>query len=266
MCVGTGGLALKPSRLVTYGVVLVLELVLSLFVGVVSASSRPSTQLDWMGHDWTVTNGAMAGVARGRPSNVYVDANGYLHLMVTKKGRSVTAGQLFSADEMGFGTYQWVVEGAVDDMDPHVVLGLFPYGPEAGIGRDGENEIDIEFSKWGNTLCGGACNADFNVYPSSGNFSVGSTEDDFNVNLNGGDVVTARIAWSSTSISETVMSGSQPLGVTQNVLQTWTFAPSDYLVRIPQQAVPVGMNLWCFRKKAASSQAVIIQSFQYVAQ
>jgi hypothetical protein len=38
------------------------------------------------------------------------------------------------------------------------------------------------------------------------------------------------------------------------------------LVRIPQQPVPVGMNLWCFKKKTASSQAVVIQSFQYLAQ
>jgi hypothetical protein len=229
-------------------------------------SSRTNTQLNWMAHDWTLTNGGMAGVARGRPSNVYVDASGYLHLTITKKHRTVTAAELFSNDRMGFGTYQWVVQGALDNMDPHTVLGLFPYGPQGGVGRDGENEIDIEFSKWGNTLCGGACNADFTVYPSTGNFQTGSTEDDFTVNMNGGNVVTARMTWSSTSITETVMSGPQPLGTTLNVLHKWTFAPPDYLVRIPQQPVPVGMNLWCFKKKTASSQAVVIQSFQYLAQ
>ena len=238
---------------------------MSLVIGLALPAASPAgTQLSWKGHEWTVTNGGMAGVARGRPSNVYVDSNGYLHLMITKKRRSVTAGELFSNDNMGFGTYQWEIQGAVDNMDPHAVLGLFPYGPEHGIGRDGENEIDIEFSRWGNTLCGGACNADFTVYPSSGHFAVGATEDDFNVNLSGGNLVTARLAWSSTSITETVMSGLQRLGTTQNVLQTWTFAPPDYLVRIPQQPVPVGMNLWCYKKRVASSQAVTVQSFQYV--
>jgi hypothetical protein len=218
-----------------------------------------------MGHEWTITNGGMAGVARGRPSNVSVDSSGYLHLLITKKHRSVTAAELFSTDAMGFGTYQWEIEGPIDNMDPHAVLGLFPYGPQNGTGRDGENEIDVEFSKWGNTLCGGVCNADFTVYPSTGNFNTGPTEHDFNVNLSGGNQVTARITWSSTAITETVMAGFQPLGTTQNVLQTWTFAPPDYLVRIPQRAVPVGMNLWCFKKKVASSQAVTIQSFQYAA-
>jgi hypothetical protein len=224
-----------------------------------------STQLSWMGHEWTITNGGMAGVARGRPSNVAVDSSGYLHLMITRKRKSVTAAELFSNDAMGFGTYQWEVQGPVDSMDPHAVLGLFPYGPKRGIGRDGENEIDIEFSRWNSTLCAGACNADFTVYPSSGNFNIGPTEDDFAVNLGGEDLLTARVTWSSTSVTETVMSGAQQLGTTQNVLHTWTFAPPDYLVRIPQQPVPVGMNLWCFKGKPASSQAVIIQSFQYVA-
>jgi hypothetical protein len=223
-----------------------------------------STQLSWMGHQWTITNGGMAGVARGRPSNVQLDSSGYLHLMITRKRNKATAAELFSNDTMGFGTYQWEVQGPVDNMDPHAVLGLFPYGPKDGIGRDGENEIDIEFSRWNNTLCGGACNADFTVYPSTGNFNAGPTEDDFAVNLGGEDLLTARMTWSSTSITETVMSGAQPLGTTQHVLHTWTFAPPDYLVRIPQQPVSVGMNLWCFRGKPASSQAVIIQSFQYV--
>lgn len=260
------GITLRSLRFATYAVSLVLVAVLFSNQGGTHSSSRTNTALNWMGHDWTLTNGGMAGVARGRPSNVYVDPSGYLHLTITKKRRTVTAGELFSNDKMGFGTYQWVVQGALDNMDPHTVLGLFPYGPQGGVGRDGENEIDIEFSRWANTMCGGSCNADFTVYPSTGNVHSGSTEEDFNVNLNGGSVVTARMTWSSTSITETVMSGSQPLGTTQDVLHSWTFAPSDNLVRIPQQPVPVGMNLWCFKKKVASSQAVVIKSFQYLAQ
>jgi hypothetical protein len=61
------------------------------------------------------------------------------------------------------------------------------------------------------------------------------------------------------------MSGLQPLGSTQDVLESWSYEPPDYLTRIPQQPVPVGMNLWCFKRKVASSQAVTILSFDYVA-
>jgi hypothetical protein len=257
----------RPSRVAVFGLSLVLGLAPFATRGTTHRShARTTTYLNWMGHDWVVTNGPMAGVVRGRPSNVYIDSDGYLHLTITKKGRDVTTGELFSTDRMGFGTYQWVVRGTVDNMDPHTVLGLFPYGPEAGIGKDGEDEIDIEFSKWGNSLCGGMCNADFNVYPSTGNGSVGSTENDFSMNLSGGDLVTARMTWTSASITETLMAGAQPVGTTQTVLHTWTFAPPDHQVRIPQEAVPVGMNLWCFRKKTATSQSVVVQSFQYAAQ
>ena len=249
------GQSVRFSCLAAFGVGLALA--------TLPAISR-ATGLNWMGHNWTVTNGPMAGVARGRPSNVQLDANGYLHLMITRKRGGATAGELFSNDRMGFGTYQWQIQGPVDNMDPHAVLGLFPYGPQNGLGVDGENEIDIEFSKWGNTLCGGACNADFTIYPSTGNAGVGPTEDDFRVNLGGVDLLTARMSWSSRSIVETVMSGLQPPGTTQNVLHTWTFAPPDYLLRIPQTPVPLGMNLWCFRKKTATSQSVIIRSFEYL--
>jgi hypothetical protein len=227
-------------------------------------------QLVWKGHSWNETTGGMVGKVKGNPANISVDANGYLHLTINKRNGKYTASEMFSADYMGFGTYQYWIQGAVDNMDKSTVLGLFPYGPIVGIGSDngpgGEDELDIEFSKWGNTLCNGACNADFTIYPSTGNAAVGSTEDDFKINLNGGTLVTARLEWSSTSVRGTIMSGLQPIGTTQNVLHTWTFAPPDYTVRIPQVAVPLGMNLWVFRSLPASKQEVIIRDFQFVPQ
>ncbi len=240
--------------------------VLSLAIGASSAASETSSQLTWMGRQWTITNGGIAGVAPGRLSNVYVDSNGYLHLLITRKGKGKkdTGAELLSNENLGFGTYQWEIQGHVDQMDPHTVLGLFPYGPDRGIGKEGVNEIDIEFSQWGGNLCGGACNADFTVYPALGHKRLGLTEDDFDVNLEGGELVTARLTWSSTSITETDMAGLQPLGTTQDVLHTWTFAPSEYLERIPQEPLPLAMNLWCFEKPAATNQAVIIRSFEYV--
>ena len=245
-----------------------INLFLALFLASCGgSSSTPSNVvkdgLNWKGHQWAVTTGAMAGVARGNPANVSVDANGYLHLKITNNGGAFTAAELFSKDNLGFGTYQWQIQGSIDNMDPATVLGFFPYGPQASIGIDGENELDIEFSKWGNTLCGGACNADFTFFPSTGNKSIGSTENDFKVNLGAGALTTARLVWNSTSVVATVMSGLQPVGTTANVLHTWTFSPSDYTVRIPQQPVPVGMNLWCFQTTPASNQEVIIQDFQF---
>jgi hypothetical protein len=221
----------------------------------------PNT-LQWRGRNWNVTTGGMAGVAKGDPANVSVDGNGYLHLRIVNRDGSYTAAELFTADNLGFGTYQWQIEGAVDKFDPTTVLGLFNYGPKAGIGVDAENEIDIEFSQWNNTCHG--CNADFTFYPSTGNKSLGPREDNFTFTPNASTLTTARFEWSSTKIVATIISGLQPIGTTANVLQTLTFAPPDYAARIPQVPLPVGMNFWCFKSSPAGNQEIILRNFQFV--
>ncbi len=62
--------------------------------------------LKWKGYDWNLTNGGMAGVANGAPANISVDANGYLHLKITKTGNTWTASEMFTVQKLGFGTYQ----------------------------------------------------------------------------------------------------------------------------------------------------------------
>lgn len=225
-----------------------------------SVVSGAQSQIAWQGHTWKITNGGMAGVAPGSPSNVIVDSDGRLHMSIIKNGGTWTAAELFTVDDMGFGTYQWVVEGNVWDMDPVTVLGLFPYGPVHGIGKDAMNEIDIEFSQWNNTC---ACNADFTVYPAvARDHGKSSYELNFKVDQ-GTTLTTARMVWSSRSIVFTLMSGDQPIGTTANVLKTATFAPSE-ATDIPQQPIPVGINLWAFKAVPATNQSAIIRSFRYV--
>ena len=226
----------------------------------------PRRILAWKGLTWKVTDGHMAGVAKGNPANVFIDRNGYLHLRIVNRNGSYTSAEVFSTNKMGYGTYQWWIQGAIDNMDKSTVLGLFPYGPVAGIGKDAEDELDIEFSKWNNTLCKGACNADFTFYPATGNKQLGPTEKDFAVNLKGGTLTTARLVWTPTSVTGTVMRGLQPIGATANVIKTWTFAPPDPKARIPQQPMPTGMNLWCFKVLPASDQEVILRNFEFVPQ
>jgi len=222
----------------------------------------PAESLSWMGREWRLTDGGMAGVVKGNPANISVDANGYLHLRIINRAGTVTASELFTAQKLGFGTYQWQIEGRLDSMDNVAVLGLFNYGAQAGIGVDGENEIDIEFSRWNDTCHG--CNADFTFYPATGNKRLGPREDNFTYNPNGSTLTTARFEWTSERIVATIMSGLQPLGTSANVLQTLTFAPPDYAARIPQVPLPLAMNFWCFRATPGSDQEVIIRNFAFV--
>ena len=227
------------------------------------ASAYPlAGTFEWMGYTWAPTNGGMAGMVKGDPANVSIDSNGYLHLRIVNRDGAYTAAEVFTTQTLGFGTYQWQIEGALDKMDKSTVLGLFNYGAKAGIGVDSENEIDIEFSQWNDTCHG--CNADFTFYPSTGNKLLGPMEDNFTYNANGSTLTTARFTWSSDRIVATIMRGLQPIDTTADVLQTITFAPPDYTARIPQRPLPLAMNLWCFRATPAASQEVIIRNFHFL--
>ena len=219
--------------------------------------------ITWAGHEWKVTNGGMAGVAHGDPANVSIDADNHMHLQIVQHEGKWAAAELFTTDRMGFGTYQWVIEGNVYEMDPTTVLGLFTYGPAHHIGGDAENEIDFEFSQWNNTCKG--CNADFTVYPSTGNRKqngVSAWEDNFRVS--GDNLTTARMEWNSDHIVFTLMKGVQPIGTVADIIKTEAY--SSTATNIPQVASPVGINLWCFKNTPAKDQAVVIRDFRFVAQ
>lgn len=216
--------------------------------------------ISWAGHSWRVTDGGMAGVAKGNPANVSIDDKGYLHLSIVKSGDKWTSAEVFTTEEFGFGTYQWIVEGNVYEMDPVTVLGLFTYGPEHHKGANAENEIDIEFSQWNRTCK--PCNADFTVYPSTGNRKpkgVSAWEDNFHVS--GGTLTTARFEWFADHIVFTLMDGAQPIGTTDKVIKTETYSSDK--TNIPQVDAPVGINLWCFKATPAENQSAVIRDFQF---
>ena len=94
-------------------------------VAAVVASAAPAASgapFVWKGHTWNLTSGSMAGVATGNPANVSIDASGYLHLTIVNSGGAWTASELFTTDRLGFGTYQWQVDGPIDVYDKNFVL------------------------------------------------------------------------------------------------------------------------------------------------
>ena len=215
--------------------------------------------ITWKGHTWDVTAGGMAGVCQGSAANISIDSDGYLHMKITNNGGTWTAAEVFTTDKIGFGTYQWQIDGPVDKLDKNVVVGLYPYGPQAGIGTDGQNEIDVEYARWGNASYP---NGNYTVYPPTG---TGSSEITFDFTLTG-TYTTSRFAWSSTKIDFITMSGFEPLGSTTGMIKAWTFAPASPATQVPQQALPLGMNLWCFQGVPSNGQNVeiIVRDFTFV--
>jgi MYXO-CTERM domain-containing protein len=218
-----------------------------------------AAEIEWKGYTWSVTNGGMAGVAAGDPANVSVDASGYLHLAVRKKGDAWTAAELFTTTRLGFGTYQWQLDGPIDTFDKNVVLGLFPYGPAAGIGSDGTNEIDIEYSRWGQDS---GPNGDWTNYPASG-ATVGELSYEFS--LAGGTLSTSRFIWTPSSIEDFLFGGLEPLSSSQSLIKSWKYSPSNAKTNIPQQSLPLGMNLWCFDIPSDGKNVeIVVRDFQFV--
>jgi hypothetical protein len=252
-----------PERIEAMGVMRRIgALSLAVFAGALASGAATAATLNWKGHTWQVTSGGMAGVCQGNPANVTIDANGYLHFRISNAAGVWTASEIFTTDKLGFGTYQWHVDGPIDTYDRNVVLGLFPYGPAANIGSDGTNEIDIEYSRWGRAS---GPNGDWTDYPASGT-TIG--EMSYTFSLGGATLSTSRFVWTTASITSSLLGGLQPVGGNEGLIKSWTYAPSNPTVNIPQQALPLGMNLWCFDAPPSDGQPVeiVIRDFTFVPQ
>lgn len=74
--------------------------------------------------------------------SVWLDNEGKLHLKIRKIDGKWYCAEVYSENLTGYGDHRFLIEGAVDQLDKNVVLGLFTY-------MDDTHEIDIEYSKWG---------------------------------------------------------------------------------------------------------------------
>jgi hypothetical protein len=251
---------MSESNMKTNKIKMLTILSLAICVFNVSQSAQAQT-LTWQGHTWNIKSatGVGPGPNNWNPTNAFVDANGYLHLLITADTNSPNGydcAELYTTNNLGFGTYQWQIEARIDTFDPWVVLGLFPYGPPA-FGVDGSNEIDIEYSRWGKPT---GNNDGFTIYPNSGT-TVGHKA--FTIALTGTHT-TSRFTWNSKGIQFWSMGGFQPIGTTTNVIATWNYTPQNSSTNIPQNAMPLHMNLWLDKGHApANGQPVevIIRDF-----
>jgi hypothetical protein len=109
----------------------------------------PAT-IAWSGASWELktSSGAVGpGPNIFDKANVWVDANGALHLRIARNA----AGQWTCAEILGphygYGTYTFNLASRVDALDQNAVLGLFTWSDRA---QYANREIDIEFARWGN--------------------------------------------------------------------------------------------------------------------
>lgn len=120
-------------------------------------------KLTFSGYNWTVrtSDGQLQGPGPNYFSdssdNVWLDDDGYLHLKIIKSDGKWYCAEVYSDLSFGYGSYIFKLSPGFENLDVNLVVGLFTY-------LDDENEIDIEFARWGKA---NAQNGQFVVQPYS---------------------------------------------------------------------------------------------------
>jgi hypothetical protein len=208
--------------------------------------------LEFAGYKWDVKAGF------GNPGNnlwsndtnqVRVDENGRLHLKLQKKRNRWYASEVISQDFFGYGTYTFYIEGEPSEFDPHVVAGIFLY-------HDEKNEIDIEFSRWGD-----ADNYQFGNYvlqPAEfpGNqfrFPVFTT----------GSFTSHRIVWKPDEVLFSSWHGHHPDPPEGQIIAQWQYAGRYIPINLQLRLF---FNIWLFQgiqPKQDKTEKLIISNFTF---
>jgi hypothetical protein len=199
-------------------------------------SARKGKVILFSGYKWNVretrdTQGP--GPNYFSQQSVWVDPAGTLHLYLHKDSLSGNwlCPEITSQQTFGFGTYNFIVEGAIDKFDKNIVLGLFNYS-----GNDGYDEIDIEFSRWGNNSWP---NLNYTVWPAQKGFQNSSYTKEYEQKSNYSN---QQFKWSRDSVIFSTFNGSAIDSKDLAAAYNCTQPPAS----ISSVDMPVHINLWLF--------------------
>jgi hypothetical protein len=221
-------------------------------------SSKGVRRLRFSGYEWVVKSGDRR-VGPGpnyfsdSGENVEVDAEGRLHLRVTRRDGRWLCAEVVSAQSFGYGTYRFYLDGAVDDLDPQLVLGMFTWNDDPAYHH---REIDIEISRWGRA---DNENGQFVVQPYTRRGNV----ERFQVPA-GVQSSTHSFTWTPESVHSRSLKGHNPAASEPGaIIHQHTFTQD-----IPRAGGEnARINLWLFggRPSADGKEAeVIISRFEFV--
>jgi len=224
------------------------------------ALTAGATEVEFAGRTWQVrANTGGPGPNTFDSGNVYVDANGYLHLGIVYRDGVWTCAEVMTNERFGFGTYQFQLLGRPDRMDDNVVLGLFDYTVPGETGPDGTNEVDIEFATWGGAQ---TQHLNYAVWPAVPGFAPVSRAVDATM---AGDTSTHRFVRGINYVLFESLNGWQDGD--DGVYARSSYTSLDYEQRIPQQAIPVHINLWLVNGLAPTDGQqveVVVTDFKFI--
>lgn len=219
--------------------------------------------LDFGGRTWRVKGPGFYGPGPNSfsdsPSAVWVDESARLHLTVQKVGNTWYSTEAVLEEPLGYGDYVFTTVGDLDALHHNIVLGLFPweYGACYDLANgwwNPYNEIDIEFSRWGNPS-NSVGQFVAQPYDWPGNIHR------FAASFAPGERTTHAMRWLPNRVDFRSWRGGAGDEATGASIQTWTYTGPH----IPRPEQPrVHVNLWQFNGPPTTSQEVVIEEFRFV--
>ena len=211
--------------------------------------------------------------------NIWLDANGFLHLKITKENGQWKSAELVSTANLGYGTYIFTLASDVSQLNEKAVLGLFTWDNNS-FAEQGNSEVDIEFSRWNNES--DTLTLTYSVQPVIFDNPVAYAERSFHPQMQVStlkSLSTHAFTWKSDLIAWKSYLGDQYPGTQQ--LASWSFDLSNpprtkieggktsapIIIPAPGQTTNARMNLWLLGGQAPSDGKeieVVIKRFQYI--
>lgn len=221
---------------------------------------RTPETIIFAGHNWSVKvgyDGPGPNFFSDDAGNVWIDANGYLHLKITSDSGQWYCSEIISKESFGYGTYVYTVENRVDTLDKNIVLGLFTwdtYAPQYNY-----REIDFEFSRLGNPAND---IAQYVIQPWNGAGNIHRFDIDY---TSATDTTTHVMTWRADGIYFKSYYGDFSLAPTpESFIWDWYYTGDD---NPPPGGENVRMNLWLINGLPPSDgleSEVVIKDFQFL--
>lgn len=241
-----------------------LVLFLATFAALRSAPEPQPQIIKFSGHDWIVrpSGGGGPGPNHWDAANAWVDQNGWLHLRLSQRDGLWYCPEVYTTERLGFGRYQFTLAGPIDKLAPTVVFGLFNY-PTPDVGRDGQDEIDIEFSQWGYPENKKTCG--YTIWPARRGIHNASRS--LPIDLGGNPISTHRFTWSPEGIDFASFRGTVPDPGQPEPIAAWSYhAPAPATDHVAQKSMPLHINLWLVGGKPPADGKpveIVVRSFQF---
>jgi hypothetical protein len=192
-------------------------------------------------------------------SCVWVDPDNRLHLTIKKISGSWYSTEVTLDEALGYGDYIFTTLGRLDTLHVNVVLGLFLweyascYDP-AGDWWNPYNEIDVEFSRWGDP---GKEPGQFVVRP----FDYPGNIERFGATFSNGELTSHAFRWLPDRVEFRSWRGGPNDESPANMIHEWTYTGPQ----LPRPEQPrAHINLWQYGGPPNTNQEVIIDEFTFV--